>query len=106
MIRGTTPFFTLAIDGYDLTDKTVYVTIAQNNVKIIKTGDDLQVTYAEGLTGIVVMLTQRDTLKLKKGRAYVEVKFIDSGGIVYATNTKRIDVVENTLLGKIIEFRG
>lgn len=106
MKRGTTPYFTMTIEGYDLTDKTVYATIGQSGLAIVKSGEDLQVSYnsTDDVTTIVMLLSQKDTLQLQKGTAYVEVKFIDEDGIVKATETEKLTVVENTLLEKRIAF--
>ena len=103
MIRGTTPDYILTIDGYDLTDKTVYVTISQGHKKLTKTGNELSVSAdAEGST-ITFRLSQRDTLGLSVGAAEVQVRFIDSSGMAFATETATI-TVSKVLLERVISY--
>lgn len=105
MIRGTTPDYLLTIAGYDLTDKTVYVTIKQDSAVITKTGEQLDVTADSEGTTIAVTLTQRDTLQLHEGKAEVQVRFIDSDGVALATN--RADLtVDKVLLERVIAYAG
>lgn len=103
MIRGTTPDYILSIDGYDLSDKTVYVTIRQNNVRLTKTGDEISVASDGSGSTIAFMLTQRDTLQLKEGTAEVQVRFIDSAGTAYATEIANI-TVNRVLLERVIAY--
>lgn len=103
MIRGTTPDYILTIDGYDLTDKTVFVTIRQGTKKITKTRDDLNVAYSDDASTIAFLLSQRDTLSLTAGSAFVQVRFIDSDGIAYATEIKEL-IINKVLLERVISY--
>ena len=61
--RGTTPDFLLTVRGWNLTDKSVYVTINQDDATIItKTNKDLDIVYENDVTSIYVTLSQEDTL--------------------------------------------
>lgn len=111
MIRGTTPTYTLIVEGYDLTDKTVYVTILQLTRIITLTGERLAISYtpAEGEepAGSVVVfgLTQRETLSLRDGDADVQIKFIGEDGNVEGTDTGKI-TIKPALLEREIEYKG
>ena len=102
MVRGTTPDYILTVQGYDLTDKTVYVTIRQGQKQITKT-DDLSIAYSEGATTIAFSLTQEETLALAEGSASVQVRFIDSEGMALATNIKQLQV-RKVLLERTIAY--
>ena len=103
MIRGTTPDYLLNIDGYDLSDKTVYVTIRQNNTRLTKTGDELSIAVDENGSTIALLLSQKDTLQLKEGSAEIQVRFIDSNGTAYATEIATI-TVSRVLLERVIAY--
>ena len=92
MIRGTTPDYILSIDGHDLSNKTVFVTIRQGQIKITKSNQELSIsTDSEGST-IAFVLSQKDTLALQEGNAEVQVRFIDSDGVALATEIAPVQV--------------
>ena len=95
MRRGTTPDYVLSISGYDLTDQSLYVTLAQYANKITLTGERLTVTYDSetNTTSIVFSLTQEETLAFKSGNVEVQIRFIDADGVAQATEIKRIPVL-------------
>ena len=103
MYRGTTPDFVLTIPGVDLTDKTVFVTFEQDYREITKTGDELAVEYGDDTSTISVSLTQQETLGLKKGKADVQVRFIDREGHAEATDKKAV-TIDDVLLERVIEY--
>lgn len=105
MIRGTTPDYILRIGGVDLSDKTIFVTIAQGTKKITLTGDELGVSVEGGTSVIAVRLTQAQTLGLREGTAQVQVRFIDSEGTARATNIAPL-TVSAVLLERVIEYAG
>lgn len=83
MYQGTTPHLPLIIEGYDLTDKTVFVTLTDGVTKITKTGGDLVVSYdnEDDASLIICMYTQEETLALRGDRCgWVQVRFIDENG--------------------------
>lgn len=101
MRRGTTPTISLAVQGCDLTGCTIYATLKQGTTIITKTGNDLTVLPATDHTGVTFDLTQTDTLKLKPGKAAVQIRWIDSNGIALATDISEIDVTPILLEGEI-----
>ncbi len=102
-IRGTTPDYILEIEDVDLSDKTVYVTIAQGNRKMTKTGDTLDIVASEGGSTISFRLSQEETLSLSAGNASVQVKFIDATGYADGTDIGII-TINKALLEKVIEY--
>ena len=106
MIRGTTPIYTLTIDGYDLTEYTVYVTI-RNNTTITLTGDRPSIASSgSGQTlasAVVFELTQEETLALKTGAGMVQMRFIDQSGTALATDIAQIRI-EPVLYERVIEY--
>lgn len=105
MYQGTTPVYTLVIDGYDLTDKTVFVTLKGQTTIVTKTGEDLSVVYEEGASTIAFRLTQEETLSFSPQRARIQVRFIDSNGVALATDTAEVDI-KPVLLKKVIAYEG
>ena len=105
MIRGTTPDYLLTIDEYDLTDKTVFVTIRQGPTVITKSGNQLTITVDGEKTIIAFTLTQWDTLQLSDGKAEVQVRFIDSNGVARATERAEL-IVDKVLLERVITYAG
>lgn len=104
MIRGTTPDFILTVDA-DLTGQTVYVTISQLRTRLTLTGDDLSIATDSGGSTIAIRLTQQQTLGLAVGKAEVQCKFIDSDGIVRATDIQPI-TVDRALLERVVGYDG
>ena len=105
MIRGTTPTFTLIINGYDLTEMTVHVTLTQGDTAITLTGNRLATAFDDESSTIVFRLTQEETLSLKKGTALIQVRFVDAAGEAYATEDQRLSV-DPVLEEGVIEYAG
>lgn len=107
MIRGTTPTYTLIIEGQDLSEKTLYVTIKLGRKMLTLTNDRLAITYdSTGDKSLVVFtLTQEETLFLKVGTGEVQVRFIDSQGTALATEIGKIGI-NRVLLETVIEYEG
>lgn len=105
MYQGTTPALTLNVDDADLTDKTVFVTIRCGNYSLTKTGEDVAISYAEGVSTVVVRLTQQETLRMQEPIATVQIRFIDENGNADATNKADFEVQES-LYPAVIEFEG
>lgn len=103
MIRGTTPDYVLTLDGVDLSDQTVYVTIKQCQKLLTKTGDELTIAVDETGSTIAFALTQEDTLGLSVGSASIQVRFIGADGVAWATKTATL-YVEKALLEKVIAY--
>lgn len=105
MYQGTTPTLTLNVEGADLTDKTAFVTIRCGNYSLTKTGEDVAVSYAEGVSTVVIRLTQRETLLMLEEYATVQIRFIDENGNADATNKATFEVQES-LYSAVIEYEG
>ena len=105
MYQGTTPAVTYTIQGYDLSDMTVYATFLNGKDLLTKTGDDVLVTYDSDTqtSTIVVALTQQETLAMKKGSVKTQLRFIDENGNAYATS-KAVIQVKDVLLQTVIEY--
>ena len=93
MRQGTTPTYTLTITGYDLTDKTVFVSVRSRGKLITKTNDDISIAYGEGATTIAFQLSQEETFALGLGTAEVQVRFIDAQGHAKATDIGTLEVL-------------
>lgn len=105
MIRGTTPTYTLFVKGYDLTGTTVFVTIKNTMRKLVLSGERLSVTGGEEESIVAFGLTQEETLSLMEGTAQIQVRFIDSAGVAYATEIGRV-TVGKVLQEGVIEYAG
>lgn len=103
MIRGTTPDYVLTLDGVDLSNQTVYVTIGQGKTRLTKTGDELSVSVDETGSAIAFSLTQQDTLGLSAGSASVQVRFIDAEGVAQATEKAPL-TIDDVLLERVIAY--
>lgn len=90
MVRGTTPIHTFGTET-DLRGAKIYVTYKQDSTTIVeKTNNDLQVTE----NGIVVMLTQAETLRFKAGKVKIQVRYVLPNGISDVSNTVETTVEE------------
>ena len=104
MRQGTTPTFTLTVSGYDLTDKTVFVTVKGRGEPITLTGERLSIDCDSGISVVTFRLTQQETLALPLGRAEVQIRFIDADGVAKATDTAPI-TVERILQPGVIKYQ-
>ena len=105
MLQGTTPAYELRIGEYDLTDKTVFVTITSGCKSVTKTGEDLDVEF-DGQASIVrFRLTQAETLMFEVGNAQIQVRFVGANGLAYGTETVKVKV-RGSLLKKVIRYEG
>lgn len=77
--KYTTPIQELIIDGIDLTDKEVYVTLSQREVTYTFEGEDLTLAYADGSTIISFHLTQETTAAFDESLVAVQVNWMDNG---------------------------
>lgn len=106
MMQGTTPPYVLTVTGWDLTDKTVFVTLeGKDHNQVTKTGDDLTITYSDNNSIIAFRLTQNETFALKVGEVEVQVRFIDADGIANGTNIVKVQNLR-VLLQKVIRYAG
>lgn len=107
MIQGTTPDYTLVLNGYDLTGKRAYVTVSQGAVVITKTNEDINIIVDQSGDTVCSMiefsLTQQETLSLNVGIASVQVKMINESGHVDGTRDGNIRV-DKALLKRVITY--
>lgn len=73
MYRGTTPTFILTVDGsVDLTEaKNVYATFVQKDIKLTKTGADLDVSSNE----VDVYFNQAESLQFSTGAIMIQLNW-------------------------------
>lgn len=106
--RGTTPTLTLNIDNETFNNSSIFITIKQDtkrneDIIITKSNKDILVTPTDTGSILSVGLSQQETLKLQKGHASIQARWIDSYGTAKATKIKSIDV-EETLLEEVINY--
>lgn len=108
MIRYTTPTISLSVDGADLSEKEVYVSLEQGNTGLLKKGSDLTISVEtveeRPVTHIAFALSQEESAVFKCGSSIaVQVNWISSDGIRAATGIKAISVKQN-LLDAVIDY--
>lgn len=97
MIRGTTPTFSIAVRGIDLSSfPTIYITIKQGNFEIEKTGEDIKLIDSSTLE---FSLTQKETLSLnaydrdnKPRDCQMQLRAISEDGIAVASDITHLRV--------------
>lgn len=107
MIAWTTPTLEILLQGIDLTEHELTVTIAQDSqygsVRI-DIGDP-EVTLEGGSTLVTVTLTQEQTGRLAQGKARIQVNAIDSSGTRLCSDEAEVTVGRN-LLDHAISYGG
>ena len=105
IIRGTTPSITITVTNEDIdlsTVSQVWVYIAQQNKpKVDKDIDDV-VIDPENKT-IVLRLEQTDTLNLRAGDAYFQIRMLLEDTTALATIAQKLTVVDVYKNGEITE---
>lgn len=96
--RGTTPPVSVEIVGEDWTGRNLHLTFQAGGI-VTKSGSDLTVSYADGVTTVQTVLTQADTLSFKEGaECDVQVRAFNSdGSLADATE------IGTLTIGRIIE---
>lgn len=103
MYQGTTPALVLRVKNKDLTEATVFASIKDGNHIITKTGEDLIIAKDSDDTLVTVTLTQSETMKLDKGVAEMQIRYITADGNAYATTKARV-TVNDVIYKSIIEY--
>lgn len=108
MIRYTTPSISLTIEDIDLTDKEVYVTLQQGNLKMTKSGADLAINVTpvgeSYESNISFTLTQEESAMFDYSRScIIQANWIDASGVREATDIQNVSVMRN-LLDEVIEY--
>lgn len=106
MIRATTPTFTFTVKSttLDLSEAdNIYVTLAQGQREITKTGEDIELSAPRT---VAVWLTQQESLGLVEGKMEVQLNwtYTDGSGNTRRAATKPKDIkVDKQLLKRVIE---
>lgn len=104
MINYTTPTITLTVEGVDITQHNVYVSLEQGVRELTKTGSDLILQSQQTDTVITFTLTQEESASFDfRKNVSIQVNWITSGGVRAATEIKSIDVMRN-LLDEVIQY--
>lgn len=107
MYQGTTPALTFEIEGFNVVGMTPYVSFKRGSDVLTKTGSDVTVVYDSDneKSVIVCQLSQEETLSMKQGSAVVQMRFIDSNNLAYATDKADLDV-DSVIYKEIIRYGG
>ena len=107
MYQGTTPALTFEIEGFNAVGMTPYVSFKRGSDVLTKTGSDVTVVYDSDndKSVIVCQLSQEETLSMKQGSAVVQMRFIDSNNLAYATDKADLDV-DSVIYKEIIRYGG
>lgn len=92
MRRGTTPTITATVDA-DISALNIHLALDAGTL-IVKSGEDLTVNYADGVTTVEATLTQEDTLAMEAGNVCsVQIRAYNSdGSIAMATDIATVPV--------------
>lgn len=90
--RGTTPPIRVRV-GADLTDLNIHLSFDAGEL-IVKSGDDIGVSFADGVTTIETVLTQEDTLAMKSGsQCEIQIRaYKNDGAVAMATTIASVPV--------------
>ncbi len=91
MLQATTPVIVVTVIGHDLTDKTVYLTLARQDGVLLTLSNDR-------------LLIRRETLDFPAGSVQVQVRFIDQDGMALGTDIGTMPVLR-VLLREEIAYR-
>lgn len=101
MIRYTTPTVELTVDAV-IPEANVFVTFSQGAAVVTKSATDI--TRGENNTSINVLLTQEETSMFNASQPVsVQVNWITSQGIRIATDSAKLNILEN-LLSEVVEY--
>ena len=108
---GTTPLLDITVDGQDLSNSTVYVTIHMSGRTLIKTNryDDGDIAMEVVRSGdevdtlLTVQYSQADTLYLRPGNASIEISWINEDGTADKTDLARL-FIPKTLYREVMAY--
>jgi len=106
MINYTTPTISLVVEGVNISDSDVYVSIEQGKTELTKSGADLTITTetVQQVTNTLISftLTQQESALFDYDRnADIQVNWIKNG-VRGATRIETVHVLRN-LLNEVIE---
>ena len=100
MRRFTTPTLTVTVEGADLTEQEVLVTLAQRNRTITVESPAMELVGED--TAISVPLSQLQTGGFREGSVEVQVNWLDGHGHRDATTVATVEV-ERNLLAEVVD---
>lgn len=107
MRKYTTPTLVVRIDGKNLEECDVYVTLGQGNRRLTYTNDDFESVEADacGVTA-KILLTQEQTASFSMSQEVsIQANVIDKTGHRAATDIMQVGMMRN-LLEEVIEYEG
>ena len=91
--QGTAASLVFLIEGYDLTDQSVYLTFSEDGKEIMtKESKDLRITFDGEKSTLRVRLTPEETLNFPVGSVQAQARWIGRDGDAPATNIEAFDV--------------
>ena len=101
----TTPTIPLIVEGFDLSELEVWVTVFQyanqqrSRTRTVTIEDDdlAEKTYSSGTSTVKVTLTQEQSAKFHTGQVYAIINWMDSGGTRWAFDPVSIPWRDNAL---------
>lgn len=102
MRRGTTPTCTFTVDA-DLTDWHCYLTFRVGRDQITKMPEDLTIAPVTGGSTVSCVLSQEETLAMKKGRAKVQLRAVNPMTTVAVASEIETFTIDDVLYEEVIE---
>lgn len=112
IMPGTTPILNALVEGVDITEATVYVSIVSGDTIVMKSNyyEDGVVLLDEAYDGstwigtdVTVRYSQSDTLCLRPGNAKVQIGWVFDDDTADKTDMGRL-FVPNTIIGGVMRY--
>lgn len=101
MRRYTTPTLKLIVEGVDITETHVFITMAQQRQSLTLDAQDM--AYDGSDTTITVDFTQEQLADFSEGRAQIQVNWVDTNNKRNATSAASVTILGN-LLERVVEY--
>ena len=101
MRRYTTPTLKLIVEGVDITETRVFITMAQQRQSLTLDAQDM--AYDGSDTTITVDFTQEQLANFSEGRAQIQVNWVDANNKRNATSAASVAILGN-LLERVVEY--
>lgn len=106
--RGSTPVLPIEIDGVDLSNARLYLTIAnrqRGGCFTVRAPEDFTVTYdsENEVSEADVPLTQEQTLAIAAGNCVGQIRYIFADGVADVTDPTEIQIGD-ILMGGVISY--
>lgn len=110
---GTTPLLSVTVEGEDIHEATVYVTIDDGGRQVVKSNYDHAGDFSfeiidDGVhvdTLVNVQYSQSETLMLRPGNAKIEVGWVFDDGSADKTNIGRLRIPKTLFYG-VMRYHG